>query len=226
MESFFKKIRRRAAFMMFLIFLVGGGIGVFEGTRRIYAAKKTRESLSKSLDEVKKRYAEGKYAETVAAVSGLGDEKRPDAEIAKYGVEFPGPGGWETAVDLFSGREELRLLVDRSSQELIDGMVQQAPEQTFDWPNIELLGATYAGKDRIVTVMSVTGKTEIWLWKKKGATYETDSMVPGYDIRNVKAGKDIISFTLHPIEKIEVSKTYEFDTSPNKELEKYAVKDE
>lgn len=222
---FFRKIRRRAVLFFILLLLVGAGIGAAESLKKSYDSGKRLSSLKDELAAVRTKYSSGRYEETVKAISGLGSERHVDDEAARFGIQFPGDGGWRGAVDVLYGRAELKTLVDRSAADLVPAQQAKANEPSVSWPDIKLLGATYSKNMKLVTVMSVGGKTEIWSWQKKGGEYVSDSMIPGFDIRSVEVSRDKLLFSLHPIERIEMFRKYEMDTSPDKELSKYAVQD-
>jgi len=228
MLIFFRKIRRRAVLFFILLLLVGAGIGAAESLKKSYDSGKRLSSLKDELAAIRTKYSSGRYEETVKAISGLGSERHVDDEAARFEIQFPGDGGWRRAVDVLYGRAELETLVDKSAADLVSAQQVKSNEPSISWPDINLLGATYSTNSKnmkLVTVMSVGGKTEIWSWQKKGGEYVSDSMIPGFDIRSVEVSRDKLLFSLHPIERIEMFKKYEMNTSPDKELSKYAVQD-
>lgn len=212
MKYFLSRLRMFGFMGFFLCVLAGGTLGFFSGGTLGQTLDFEKEAAEGRFKDVSGRFGSDGYRTVMNVFGRLGSMKALDEEISAYGEkDFPPDGDWEAGMSRLLGRDELVFLLERESAENVSSSETDVSGVAF--PEISLLGVTFGGGGkRAVTVMSVNGGAEIWLWEKTGEKeWRTDAVVAGFGVKNPTAGGGAVRFILYSIENAGAMREYAFD---------------
>ena len=212
--SFFKKYLIATFFMI----LVGGGIGYF-------LSKPPRQAgdvanVDSRFGAVVTNIEKSNYRKLLEIFRAPTDATLTES-IGKHGMVLEGVEWGQTPLYLF-GNKYLESLVKDSPNPMPDIVQGKKTDEQVAFPDINYIGVTMnPNGNRCVTTFNVSGRMEVWLWKRSKNSWTTASLPTGFGLKNTAITRDKISFTLFPLGNATMIRDYEFDLSGSKELERF-----
>mgnify|MGYP001024511687 CR=1 FL=1 len=225
MRAYFKRLCRYSLLGFFLSACLGGAAGFFLPSPEAGVKQGSYLALSSRLAGIRARFDGGDYKNIMDTVSRMGSPSNLDKETAAYNAEDFQSMGWEKAAPRLWGTEELRLFVNRVPTGGHVEEEQEMPSVSIPFPDISLRGVAFGKDGKASAVFTVGGQPEIWMWEKKNGAWTTDSVTPGYGLKEAEVSPGEISFTLFSVKDSRATREYRISASPEARLEQYRTDD-
>lgn len=229
MKAYFSKITKVVVSFSLFFSVVGAGAGYIFPSIEGESRQNTLTVLRSRFAAVKERFESGDYRELMDVVERMGSLDELKKSTDKFAVDNFPESDWKTTMAELSGKKEFELFVSQKPGEasLIkddekEGAGEGAEESVM-FPDIRLTGTTFAaGGKKVVTVFSINGVTEIWLWEKGEKGWITDSVTPGYGVKDAFISGTKVEFVLFSVSNLTATRTFSFDSGVNEALNQFA----